>query len=35
LVPLAHRAWQINIDRVRETCCTIGQFDNLATRPGA
>jgi len=24
MVPLTHRAWQISIDRVRETCCTIG-----------
>jgi hypothetical protein len=28
MAPLTDRAWQISIDRVRETCCTIGQFDN-------
>jgi hypothetical protein len=28
MAPLTHRTWQISIDRVRETRCTIGQFDN-------
>jgi hypothetical protein len=35
MVLLTHRVWQISIDRVRETWCIIGKFDNVATRFGA